>query len=449
MAAKEPYNYIPLYHGKSWVKPYLPREAMDWTHGNHKSIEQESASVVDLVSTLSLLNKNKTWRWPKRRHFFFTDLHADADAFAASLVASGGVKKRGPKPTDFVLSRVGKDANFIIGGDCLDKGPSGLGLLKTIQYLKTQGARVRILAGNHDVRVMFGMVSVSHKKDVLNEHFFIRTGEKIIPLLKEVWDDYLKKDGGLEGVPGLKECRRRLYPRNAWFDEFPKVAAEAFFPNQMKRELSRLQKKYDRFEEKCTSVGLSLRHVYAAVEKWKELFLSSDGEFNWFYKYMRLSYRSGSLLFIHAGLDNKVAASLRDNGVKELNATFRKALFNSPFHFYYGPLCNTIRTKYRDTDHPFTKKGARCVQDAGISALIHGHRNLYYGQRIVLRHSILNFECDTSLDKNTRKKEGVPGLGAGVTIIEPDGQILGVSSDYPYIKVFDPKKTLKLIAKHK
>ena len=87
------------------------------------------------------------------------------------------------------------------------------------------------------------------------------------------------------------------------------------------------------------------------------------------------------------------------------------------------------------------------MHDAGITALIHGHRNHYHGQRISLRQSVLNFECDTSLDKNTRKKEGVPGLGAAVTIVEPVGQILGISSDYPYIKVFDPQNTLKQIIK--
>lgn len=448
MASVQTHNYIPQYHGKRWIKPNLPREALDWTHGHYKSIEQDSTKTNDLVSTLLLLNKNKVWHWPKRRHFFFSDLHGDPEAFAASLVASGGIKKRGSKPTDFVLSHTGKKANFIIGGDCFDKGPSSLGLLKTIHYLKKQGARVRILAGNHDVRVMFGMISVHHKKDILNEHFFIRTGEKIIPLLKEVWEEYVKQDKGLNGIPELKECRRRLYPRKRWFREFPQAAAKKLSSNQIQRELDRIDKKYERFEEKCAHEGLSLREVYAAVKKWKLLFLKPEGEFYWFYKYMRLSYRSGSLLFIHAGLDNEIAACLRDKGVKELNMIFRDALFKSPFDFYYGPLCNTIRTKYRDIDHPFTKKGARYVHDAGISALIHGHRNLYHGQRIVLRQSVLNFECDASLDKNTRKKENVPGYGAAVTIIDPNGYILGVSSDYPYIKVFDPEKTLKQLTKY-
>jgi len=440
-------THLPRYYGKSWIQPRLPVAAKDWSHGKHKSIEIEKTTHIDLISTLSSLNKSDVWHWPKRKHYFFSDLHGDPEAFAASLVASGGVKKKGPKPDDFVLSRIGKEANFIIGGDCFDKGPTSLGLLRTVLHLKKQGARVRVLAGNHDVRVLFGMVSVGRKKDVLNEHFFIRTGEKIIPLLKEVWDEYLKEGKGLKGIPDKKECRHRLYPGKHWFDEFPIAAAGKLSSSQIKRELDRIYKKYERFENECEKAGLNLRHVYAAVEKWKQLFLIPGEEFSWFFKYMRLAYRSGSLLFIHAGFDNDIAILLRDEGVKELNRIFRKALFDSPFDFYYGSLCNTVRTKYRNVDYPFTKKGARCLRLAGISAVIHGHRNLYHGQRIALRQSVLNFECDTSLDKHTRKKEGVPGPGASVTIIEPDGRILGVSSDYPYIKVFDPVRTLKELSK--
>lgn len=438
-------KYTPHYHGRVWAQVELPKEAKDWSHGNYQSIEETTRA--ELISTLSALNKTKAWRWPKRKHYFFSDLHGDPQAFSASLVASGGIKKKGPQPNDFILSKAGKSANFIIGGDCFDKGPSSLGLLRSIYYLKKQGARVRILAGNHDVRVMFGMVSVSNKRDVLNEHFFIRTGEKIIPLLEEVWNEYLRYGKGLKGIPDDKECRRRLYPDKAWFEEFPKAAAGTLSAEQIQRELDRIDKKYERFEEKCGELGLSLRHVYAAVKKWNALFLMPKGEFYWFYKNMRLAYQAGSILFIHAGLDNEIAALLRDDGVKRLNQLFRKSLFKSPYRFYYGPLCNTIRTKYREIDHPFTTKGARYVSDAGISTLIHGHRNLYHGQRIALRQSVLNFECDTSLDRNTRKKEGVPGLGASATIIEPEGQIVGVSSDYPYIKVFDPKKTLKQLTK--
>lgn len=436
----------PKYHGKGWVPVPLPRTVRDWSHGGEKSIITDGKGTRALVAALSDLNRSREWRWPKRRHYFLSDLHGDPEAFAASLVASGGVRKIGPGLRDFELSALGRKADFIIGGDCFDKGPSSLELLRSIRHLIRQGARVRILAGNHDVRVLFGMRVVGKHKDGRNEHFFIRTGQKIIPLLREIWDVYLAERDGLKGVPGEKACRQRLYPRDDWFTRFPEIAEGHLLPAQRERELSKIKKKYDRFEKTCARAGLSIRQVYAAVEKWKQLFLEPDGEFHWFYRNMRLCYRSGSFLFVHAGVDDAVAKMLAEEGIGPLNRAFRRAMKEAPFDFYFGSLCNTVRTKYRKVDRPFTKKGARHIRRAGISAIIHGHRNLHNGQRLAFRKSLINFECDTSLDRHTRKVEKVRGRGASVTIVEQKGYILGVSSDYPHIKVFHPENTLGALA---
>ena len=442
------YTCVPHYHGKRFLKAKLPDKIRDWSHGRLKSVTDDGDGYIKLVNMLEKLNVEKAWRWPKKRHYFFSDLHADAFAFADSLVASGGVRRYGPGPMDFELTSQGKHSTFVIGGDCFDKGPSSLELLKTIHYLISQGADVEILAGNHDVRVLLGMTAVDLKKDRFNEHFFIRTGQKIIPLLKEIRQDYMS-DKYLKKMPGNKECRKRLFPSEDWFEAFPDIAKDHIRPAQVKRELTRIRKKYDRFEQQCEANGLSLKDVYAAVEKWKDLFLDKEGEFAWFYQRMRLSLKSGSFLFIHAGLDNKTAADLYRKGVKHLNHQFRHALKHKPFSFYYGPLCNSIRTKYRDVDHPLTSHGTRYIRRAGISAVIHGHRNLHNGQRISLRKSVLNFECDASVDSHTRSKEGLKGFGAGVTIIEPKGHILAISTDYPYAKLFKPDMTLVKLKKLK
>jgi hypothetical protein len=42
------------------------------------------------------------------------------------------------------------------------------------------------------------------------------------------------------------------------------------------------------------------------------------------------------------------------------------------------------------------------------------------------------------MDRNSRKKEGLDNYGVGVTIIQPEGQVIGISTDYPYAKVFEP-----------
>src|SRR5687768_8628819 len=95
---------------------------------------------------------DKAWLWPARRILFFCDIHADTDAFLLSLVASGGVERTGAGDEDYQLTPRGRDALFIIGGDCFDKGPENLRLLRCLQHLIELGAEVNILAGNHDLR---------------------------------------------------------------------------------------------------------------------------------------------------------------------------------------------------------------------------------------------------------------------------------------------------------
>jgi hypothetical protein len=116
---------------------------------------------------------------------FISDMHADADAFMASLVASGGVKKTGPRDKDFKLTRAGRKGRFLIGGDCFDKVPSTLRLLRVIRRLIDRGGDLQLLAGNHDIR-----------------------------------DRYLQGKNALRGIPGSRECRRLLYPPKSWFREF-------------------------------------------------------------------------------------------------------------------------------------------------------------------------------------------------------------------------------------
>ena len=53
------------------------------------------------------------------------------------------------------------------------------------------GARVKLLAGNHDVRLLMGLRAMKLKRDTLTEHLFVRMGPKVVPLLKEIHAEYL------------------------------------------------------------------------------------------------------------------------------------------------------------------------------------------------------------------------------------------------------------------
>jgi len=430
---------LPKYHGRRWIRDGLPIADEPWQPGKHPSADKDRANHHALGEVLQQAVSHHPWKWPKRPIYFFADPHADAEAFNASLVASGGVRKTGPNDANIKLTDAGRKGLFIIGGDCLDKGPSNLQLLRSIHNLIDTGGRVKLLAGNHDVRLLMGIRSMSLQRDTTTEHLFVRMGAKVVPLLKEIHTEYLGGKPTLRDIPGKRECRRQLYPSTRWFDEFPKKAAWLMPEQTIERELIRMRKKVDSFEDACKDDGLSLRDVYATAVKCRELFLKPRGEFAWFFRNMQLLYRAGSFLFVHAGLDDRITRLSEEQSFAYLNSLFRRQIKHDLFEFYYGPLANTMRTKYREVDMPLTRHGVERAYRQGVHAIVHGHRNRTSGQRIMLRQGMIHIESDTTMDRNSRHKEGLKNYGAGVTIICPEGRVIGISTDYPFAKVFEPE----------
>jgi len=215
-------------------------------------------------------------------------------------------------------------------------------------------------------------------------------------------------------------------------------------PDQgIEREVIRLRKKIVDFEKACSDADLSLRDVYATACKCRELFLEPEGKFAWFFRDMQLLYREGSFLFIHAGLDDRITSLIEEESIGYLNRLFRWQIKHDLFEFYYGPLANTMRTKYREVDMPLTHRGVKRANRQGVHAIVHGHRNNTNGQRIILRQGMVHIESNITMDRNTRKKQGLDGYGVGVTIIQPEGRIIGISTDYAYAKVFETENYLQ------
>jgi len=434
---------LPSYRGSKWIRGGLPTKGEPWQLGKRQSIGKDRANHHSLTEALEHAVSHSPWKWPKHPIFFLADPHADAESFAASLVASGGIRKTGPGDLDIKLTSEGRKALFIIGGDCLDKGPSSLQLLRSVRYLIDTGARVKLLAGNHDVRLLMGIRAMGLERDPRTEHMFVRMGPKVVPLLKEIHARYLRGKKALRGIPGKRECRRKLFPSTRWFDEFPREAAWMMPEQGIEREVSRLRKKIVDFDKACSDAGLSLRDVYATACKCRELFLEPEGEFAWFFRDMQLLYREGSFLFIHAGLDDRITSLIEEESIGYLNRLFRWQIKHDLFEFYYGPLANTMRTKYREVDMPLTHRGVKRAHRQGVHAIVHGHRNNTNGQRIILRQGMVHIESNITMDRNTRKKQGLDGYGVGVTIIRPEGRIIGISTDYAYAKVFEPENYLQ------
>jgi len=439
MSANKSTALLPNYRGRRWIRDGLPIAEEPWQLGKHQSAGKDRSNHHALTEVVERAVSHSPWKWPKQPVYFFADPHADAEAFTASLVASGGIKKTGPEALDIKLTDAGEKATFVIGGDCLDKGPSNLALLRSIRNLMDTDARVKLLAGNHDVRLLMGLRAMQLKRDPTTEHLFVRMGPKVLPLLKEVQTEYLSGKDALHGIPSERDCRRKLYPSAHWFNEFPKEAAWLMPDQSIERELIRMRKKVDIFEDACSDAGLSMRDVYAISSKCRELFLETKGEFAWFFRDMQLLYREGSFLFIHAGLDDRITSVIEDESIGFLNRLFRKQIKHNLFEFYYGPLANTMRTKYRDVDMPLSHHGVERAYRQGVHAIVHGHRNRTNGQRIMLRQGMIHIESDITMDRNSRSKEGLDGYGAGVTIIRPEGRVIGISTDHPYAKVFEPE----------
>ena len=417
-----------------WLKARAPSGETPWLNDIQGSIDP-STDPAALASHLQQLMQSGKLIFPASPVHFISDIHADARALLESLVLAGVAVQTGPKLKHFSITATGLASTVVIGGDCLDKGPSNLKLLGLIQRLRNAGLKLRLLAGNHDLRLALGLQCFNAERHVMNEHLFVRMGSKTLPLLAEIWRSRLKKQPNpLAQIPTKQQCYQRLLPDADWAQRFRKAAVDIPAP-ALEREITRIEEKTATFRAACKAEGLSIRKVYAAATEAQRLFMTPSGEFAWFLPALDLFWRSGSFLFVHAGLDDDTAETLASQGSEELNRRYRYAFKQNPFVFYASPLGNSLRTKYRPVDFPLTPKGVGAVHDAGVHAIVHGHRSHACGQRLALRAGLLHIEGDVTLDRNTRAKEGLTTRGAGVISLLPDGQILGMSADYAQIKV--------------
>lgn len=441
---------LPTIRRKSVHNDILARLPAEWTlwPRDNSSVNQ---AVQDEDHPLPPRLAKKKLRFPTRPVVFISDAHADPHAFEDSLIGAGIIeRKQNTEPDElrqFKLTKAGKKSEIVIGGDCLDKGPSNLELLRSIRHLYKLNARVTLIAGNHDLRLLMGLLALSRQKDIGNQHLFVRMGKKVVPLFREVFDQYLAGTKWEKGIPSEEECRRRIFPDADWFKEFPFHAAGFLTAEGIEREVHKMDKKCHNFERHCRSAGLSLRQIYAASLKCQQLFLRKKGEFHWFFKQMQLVAKRGSFLFLHAGLDDVMCHVLLKNGPRYANKAFHRNIQRRDlFSFYYSPIANTFRTKYRDADLPLTDRGVKAIHQAGIFVVVQGHVNRQQGQRLTLKQGLIHLEGDITLDRHSRAIEGLEGHGVGATLINKKVGIVGISCDYPTAKVMPPKQLPSLYA---
>lgn len=428
------------------TQKWVPKEAESWPKKANFKVGKNNHNTDDFIKSIKKYCKGKKWHFPNENIHFISDLHADADALFKSLIGAKYIKKTGPKDTDFSVLKKATNGTLIIGGDCLDKGPSNLRLLDVIKLLKDNGIKIELLAGNHDIRTFAGL-AIGEDQKVIEQHMFVRMGKKTIPLFREIYRKYLHKKLDGKKLLSEKEVEKRLFPSQKWFDTYAERMEGLIPPKKIERETIRIKEKIDQIRGYLKRTGFSHGMLYATFEKTQEIFLDKDGEYAWFFNEMKVAHRSGSFLFVHAGLDDFSTDWIGQTGVDGLNEKFKILKRNDPFELYHGHIGNIFRTKYRDTEFPFSPQSVKKLNKLGIHAIIHGHRNTTKGHRIVIKKGILNFECDTSLDRATRKIEGLSGVGASWLTLSPKGIIKAFSTDYGKTKVFDVTKLGGTISK--
>lgn len=436
-------RFVPNYQGEEFCEMPLPVTVEPWPKFEGRRLrdlanDHYDAALEQLCDRIG----SKPFVWPNRTMYFFSDIHADADAWRRSLIATGGVRWLGPADDAYELTDEGESALWVVAGDCFDKGPSNLRLLRAIKTLIDKGADVEILAGNHDLRTLVGLEYMGRKEPRF-AHLFVRMGKKTMPLFQEIRREFVRE--GQTSDLSEAELHDRLFPDEAWFHEFPKQAKGLVPDKKIAKELKRIREKMVELPQKCAALGMTLGDIHYAAEQARHLFKHPEGEFHWFFERMDVALRWGSFLLVHAGVGDVTAGIMAREGIFGINTWFHRLLADDPFELYHGPVGNMFRTKYRPIDHPFTDEGVDHMYEAGLYGIVHGHRNILRGQRVLMREGLLNFECDCSVDCNTRKIEGLHGLGGATVIFRPDGVALGISADYPHVKVFDASRVFPLL----
>lgn len=135
-----------------------------------------------------------------------------------------------------------------------------------------------------------------------------------------------------------------------------------------------------------------------------------------------------------------MCALLAEGGPDAVNARYRAGAENPTLAFYFGPLANLVRTKYRASDCALSDHGVDLLHRQGIHMVVQGHVNNHAGQRLLAKRGLLHLEGDVTLDRASRSREGLDGIGAGATLIFPTGDVIGLSRDYPRVKHFAPDR---------
>ncbi len=361
---------------------------------------------------------------------FITDIHGDAEALVRSLKAAALVTPMSSVAT-LDWTEAGMQRQLVLGGDCFDKGPSTLVLLRLLKRIWQDKPDSIWLVGNHDLRFMLGMRALSLDYHPLQSHFFARMGKKAIGLLAEMH---------LECPVDFPVNHPAYWVDAYWPQAFRQQAQSLLGKRQVKKEIKQLHAKQADMQQACLKRFASEEAFNQACSWAVAQFLAPGGEFADLIDRWQLHFVAGPYWFCHAGVNDAAVAIWQAGQQQDTNALeqqYQQAWQSGDlFHLYYGPLGALMRTKYRKYDWPFTAHGAQQLKAAGIIGLVNGHRDSVQGQQLYVRQGLWNFDCDTQMNSHCRARDGLKHDGWGVTLFEPSGQVLALSSDHVGARCF-------------
>ncbi len=425
--------------GWEWVGGALPLQGEYWPddqpRGGEPGLEEPSRAAVDDAL------RRLPWVMPSRRHVFVSDPQADGGALLRSLVASGAIEKTGPDDSDFEFTEHGSDAVFVIAGNVFGRGPSSLRVLRILHDLREREADLQLIGGQHDLRTLLGLRFLG-SKEPRTGHLFVRMVRFVVPVLRELWDRELRHE-----TPELlsdQDARELMLPPQDWAERFAAAVPE-LDAEQARQEIERINGKAAQLDELLAAQGMSPAMAYAAATRLRHAMLDHDGAYGWFSRSLRPCLRAGSLLFVHAGVDDRLAEMFANGGEQALGRAYQRLWSSDPLALYYGPFGNSVRTRYRSIDAALTERGVRALHSCGVYAVMHGHEAVPEAPLMQLRSGLLHFRCGALLDANTRAAAGLRSPGAAVTLVI-EGKILGICSERLFVRVFDPSRHCRVVA---